>query len=276
MWPAIAARVRASAGTVIVAPDPLVVLQEAGRRSLARSGATVVAITGSVGKTTTKDILVAMLRAAGVRVHGTAGNRNTEVGVPLSMLDLPEDAEVAVVEMGMRGTGQIAARARRAAPCRLHHLDRARAPRAARSHWRPSRRPRWSSSRARADGDIAVVPADEPLLDRHVHRHRGRVVTFGAEDADVHIVAQERRGRARTWLLDAFGHRARMDFSFTGGHYLHDALAAVAAFVELGYRLDEAAEGAGQVAFSDLRGALPSFPAGGCCSTTPTTPTPSP
>ena len=109
----------------------------------------------------------------------------------------------------------------------------------------------------------AVVPADEPLLDRHVRRHRGRVVTFGTPDADVHVVDEERRGESTHVLLDAFGHRARMDFSFTGGHYLHDALAAVAAFVELGYRLDQAAEGAAQVAFSDLRGALSALPGGG-------------
>ena len=104
-----------------------------------------------------------------------------------------------------------------------------------------------------------------------MRRHRGRVVTFGAPDADVHIVDEERRGESTHVLLDAFGHRARMDFSFTGGHYLTDALAAVAAFVELGYRLDEAAEGAGQVAFSDLRGASRPSPAAACCSTTPTT-----
>ncbi|MGE5228793.1 MAG: hypothetical protein ACM3MJ_03630, partial [Deltaproteobacteria bacterium] len=83
-------------------------------------------------------------------------------------------------------------------------------------------------------------------------------------DADVHVVDEERRGEGTHVLLDAFGHRARMDFSFTGGHYLRDALAAVAAFVELGYRLDQAAAPS------------PRCPAGVCSSTTPTTPTPSP
>ncbi len=107
------------------------------------------------------------------------------------------------------------------------------------------------------------MPAGETLLERHVGRHRGRVVTFGGDDADVHIVDEERRGTSTHVLVDAFGHRGALDFSFTGGHYLQDALAALAAFLELGYRIDEAREGAAQVAFSDLRGAVSELPGGG-------------
>jgi UDP-N-acetylmuramoyl-tripeptide--D-alanyl-D-alanine ligase len=76
-------------------------------------------------------------------------------------------------------------------------------------------------------------------------------------------VDQERRGDGTHVLVDAFGHRGTLDFSFTGGHFLQDALAALAAFLELGYRLDEAKEGAAQVAFSDLRGAVSELPGGG-------------
>lgn len=163
-WGAIADQVVREGWTVLVAPDPLGVLQEAGRRSLARSGATVVGITGSVGKTTTKDILVAMLQAAGVRVHGTAGNQNTEVGIPLSLVDLPEHTEVAVVEMGMRGTGQIAelvglakphvACVTAVAPVHLELLESVEAIAAAKAEILSEL----------GDGDIAVVPADDTLL----------------------------------------------------------------------------------------------------------------
>jgi UDP-N-acetylmuramyl pentapeptide synthase len=163
-WATIGDQVRNPPQTVVVAPDPLSILQEAGQRALARSGATVVAITGSVGKTTTKDILVAMLRAAGVRVHGTAGNQNTEVGVPLSMLDLSDDTQVAVVEMGMRGTGQIAELVELArphvacitavAPVHLELLETLGAIAAAKAE----------ILGRLGNGDVAVVPADEPLL----------------------------------------------------------------------------------------------------------------
>ncbi len=212
-WPQIADAVRTRAGTVVVASDPLAVLQEAGRRALARSGATVVAITGSVGKTTTKDILVAMLHAAGVRVHGTAGNRNTEVGVPLSMLDLPDVTEVAVVEMGMRGTGQITELVDLApphvacitsiAPVHLELLESLEAIAAAKAEL---------FSRLQA-GDVAVVPAHEPLLAPFLAAlpEGVEVRTFETLPEDVGITlhkAWQQRNAAAAWeCCDALGHR---------------------------------------------------------------------
>jgi UDP-N-acetylmuramoyl-tripeptide--D-alanyl-D-alanine ligase len=265
---AVAAVVRAEAAAAlppvaarIVVGDGLRALQALATEVRRRSGVKVVGITGSAGKTSTKDILAALLRPV-ARTVATAANLNNEIGVPLTLLQIEPGTEVAVVEMAMRGTGQIRELARVAepdvgvitniAPVHLELVGTIEDVAAAKAELVDE-----------LTGGTAVVPVNEPLLDRHVSRHRGRVITFGAEDADVHIVAQERRGETTHVLLDAFGHRARMDFSFTGSHYLHDALAAVAAFVELGYRLDQAAEGAARVAFSDLRGALSELPGGG-------------
>lgn len=167
---------------VIVAPDPLAVLQAAGRLALDRLGAPVVAVTGSVGKTTTKDILVAMLRAAGARAEGTPGNRNTEVGVPMSLMGLPADTEVAVVEMGMRGSGQIAELVRLApprvacisaiAPVHLELLGTLEAIAAAKAEVLSTLGP----------GDTAVVPADEPLLAPHLAALPDGVAVVGFGD----------------------------------------------------------------------------------------------
>ena len=245
----------------IVVDDGRAALQRLGAAVRARSGAKVVAITGSAGKTATKDILAALLRPV-ARTVATTGNLNNEIGVPLTLLRLERDSEVAVVEMGMRGRGQIGELAEIArpdvgvittiAPVHLELLGTMEAVAAAKAELFE-----------RLVEGSSVVPADEPLLLPHVERHEGRVVTFGAPGAHVRVVDEERRGESTRVTVDAFGHWERLDFSFTGRHYLHDALAALAAFVELGYGLEEAREGAAQVAFSDLRGALAPLPGGG-------------
>lgn len=175
---------------VIVAPDPVAVLQAAGRLALERLGARVVGVTGATGKTTTKDILVAMLRAAGVAAEGTPGNRNTEIGVPMSLMGLSEGCEVAVVEMGMRGAGQIAELARLAppevgcitaiAPVHLELVGTVEGVAAAKAELLEALRP----------GGTAVVPAGDPYLAPHLARldPAVRVVEFGdAPDIDLDL-----------------------------------------------------------------------------------------
>ncbi len=159
---------RDSGAAVLVHRDPVAALGLIGRGALQRLGARVVGVTGSYGKTSTKDSVVAVLRAAGVRAEGTPGNRNTEVGVPLSILGLPADTEVAVVEMGMRGAGQVAALAALAppdvavitavGPVHLELLGTIEAVAAAKAE----------ILTGLGEGGAAVVPANEPLIARHV------------------------------------------------------------------------------------------------------------
>src|SRR5262245_2018140 len=102
---------------------PAVIHVDDGAAALARCGALarqrltakVVALTGSAGKTTTKEFIAAGLSAS-FRTHRTTGNLNNELGVPLTLLACPEDAEMAVIEMGMNGPGQIAFLTRLANP----------------------------------------------------------------------------------------------------------------------------------------------------------------
>jgi len=244
----------------IVVDDGLAALQRLAGHVRRHAGARVVAITGSAGKTSTKDILAALLRPV-ARTVATSANFNNEIGVPLTLLEIDEHTEVVVVEMAMRGAGQIRELSQIAlpdvgvittiAPVHLELVGTIEDVAAAKAELIEE-----------LGGGTAIVPAGESLLERHVGRHHGRVVTFG-DAADVHVVDQERRGTSTHVLVDAFGRRGALDFSFTGGHYLQDALAALAAFLELGFRLDEAREGAAQVTFGDLRGALSELPGGG-------------
>lgn len=198
---------------VIVAERPLDVLQAAGRVALERAAARVIGVTGASGKTTTKDILVAMLAATGVRVMGTPGNRNTEIGVPLSLLDMPDDTQVAVIEMGMRGMGQIAELATLAPPavgCITAigpvHLELV-------GTVENVARAKFELLEALPAGATAVVPDHEPLLDPllatldpSVH-----VVRFGDRppvdlDVDLTTTWQQRCAAAAYACCAAVGH----------------------------------------------------------------------
>jgi UDP-N-acetylmuramoyl-tripeptide--D-alanyl-D-alanine ligase len=165
------------AGVLLAAEDPLAGLQALARSWRRALGAQVVAITGSTGKTSTKDLLAAML-APQRRVVASRQNLNTEIGLPLSILAAPAGTEVLVLEMAMRGSGQIAELAAIAeadvgvivnvGPVHLELLGSLEAIAAAKAELLVDLRP----------GATAVLPADEPLLDAHL-RDDLHTVTFG-------------------------------------------------------------------------------------------------
>ena len=95
------------AGAVLVPTDPVLALAAIAGEVRSRSQARVVGITGSTGKTSTKDILYALC-APQRRTIANEGNYNTEIGVPLTVCRIEEDTEICICELGMRGLGQIA------------------------------------------------------------------------------------------------------------------------------------------------------------------------
>lgn len=89
-------------------PEPLVALQQLARRKMTQFSGKVIAVTGSVGKTTTKEFIVQLL-ATKFKVAATLGNYNSKIGLPISLLNhVPSDAEILVAEMGMSQAGEIA------------------------------------------------------------------------------------------------------------------------------------------------------------------------
>jgi UDP-N-acetylmuramoyl-tripeptide--D-alanyl-D-alanine ligase len=237
------------AGTVLSHPDPLLALQQlarAYRRELGDGGTRVVAITGSTGKTSTKDILAAVLSAE-LRTHSSPANFNTEIGLPLAVLAAPCDTEVLVLEMAMRGPGQIAELTAIAepdvglivnvGPVHLELLGTLEAIAAAKAEL----------IAGLGDGASVVIPVDEPLLEGHL-REDLHTITFG-DGGDFALQASGSRPGSVV-IHEAAGVEITLEPAFRQQHNLRNLLAAVAVARTLGVT----PHGSVEVRFSELRG----------------------
>jgi UDP-N-acetylmuramoyl-tripeptide--D-alanyl-D-alanine ligase len=228
--------------TAIRVPDTLAALLALGRwargRLEDRLGGRVVGITGSVGKTGTKDLVVAAL-GAGLRVHASARSFNNDQGLPTTILETPEDAEALVVEMGMRGIGEIARLCGIAAP-RIGIVTRIAAAHTARVG--------GIEGVARAKGELvealpasghAVLNADDARVADLRRRAAATVLTWGASSgADVRMVRCEVRedGTCDARWETPWGVVAAV-MPLPGRHVAHNAGAAVAVAGLLGVDL---------------------------------------
>ncbi len=178
----------AAPGVLLSAPDPLKSLQSLATAWRNHLDAHVIGVTGSTGKTSTKDLLAAILTPHR-RTVASRANFNTEIGLPLEILGAPEETEVLVLEMGMRGPGQIAELAEIAqpdvgvivsiGPVHLELLGTIEAIAAAKAELIAALKPHGT----------AVIPAHEPLLEPH-RRTDLTTITFGG-GGDVQLVKSE-------------------------------------------------------------------------------------
>jgi UDP-N-acetylmuramoyl-tripeptide--D-alanyl-D-alanine ligase len=217
-------------------PEALTKLAIASRE---RMQGTVVGVTGSVGKTSTKEALFAALdRYARGRVHRSVKSYNNHTGVPLSLARMPRDSEFAVLEMGMNAKGEIAALTRLVRPhvalittiasAHIEHLGSMEAIADAKAEIFEGLEP---------DG-VAIVPEDTPYRDRLVkaaRAHADRIVTFGNGEADVaavHAVRSDNGGSLVTARL------VESDLTYTiaqrGEHWVANSLGVLAAVEAVG------------------------------------------
>ncbi len=226
--------------SIIRVADGLTALQALAAAWRRRFNPVVVGITGSVAKTSTKEA-VATVIAERRRVLRSAGNENNEIGLPLTLLRLDRQCEVAVLEMGMYVPGEIAALAALARPrigivtaVRGVHLERAGSIEAIEEG-------KGQLVEALPPDGTAILNADDPRVRRMDRRTRARVLTYGfAADADVSAATVTALGlEGMRFELRLPGSAPReVRTPALGRHGVHNGLAAAAAGVALGLDAD--------------------------------------
>lgn len=202
----------------------------------------VVAVTGSVGKTSTKELLAAALRPLGA-VLKTEGNFNNEIGLPLTLFGLRANHRAAAIEMGMNHAGEIARLAAIARPeagivlnARGVHLEQL------------GTIENVAKAKAElydglpADG-VAVANADDPLVMAEAKRSGRRTVTFGQASGDVRLLSVDDRGlRGVAFSAHAEGRPWDTRLHMLGAHNALNACAALAGAMAVGVKVPEAIE----------------------------------
>ncbi|MDF9408638.1 UDP-N-acetylmuramoyl-tripeptide--D-alanyl-D-alanine ligase [Pelotomaculum isophthalicicum JI] len=242
--------------TVIKVLDTLAALQALAASNRERCGIPLIGVTGSTGKTTTKDMIASVL---GTRLHTikTMGNYNNEIGLPLTLLNMDENSEVAVVEMGMRGPGEIDAL------CRIAKPNGAVITNIGETHLELLG---TVSNIAAAKGEIleniptdgfAVLNAESSFIQREAKRCRGKVVFFGIEQ-ECEITAKDiiAESGGNRFTAEIAGYEGEFFLPAPGRHNVMNALAAIAVGRELGLSIEEIAEGLKTVTLSDMRLAI--------------------
>ncbi len=251
-------------GAVVVeVPDTLAALQALGRAVRRASGARVVAITGSAGKTTTKDAIAAVVGAK-FRVVKNRGNLNNHLGLPISLVEMRDGPDVAVMELGMNHAGEIRVLVGLAEPdirvwtnvgdAHIGYFGSREAIADAKAE----------ILEAATASSVLVCNADDPLVMDRAAAFAGRTVTFGVSPgADVRAVAIDDRGIGGTaaTVTTAAGEFA-LRFALPGHGHLLNALAATAVGLELGVDTATIARELAALAPADHRGVTLTTPAG--------------
>lgn len=244
-----------SAAPWLVVDDPLAALQRLAGFVRTLWGKPVIGITGSVGKTTTKDAVAHVLQSR-YRVHKSEGNLNNHFGLPLMLLRIQPEHELAVIEMGMSHAGEIAALARIAqptigvftcvAPVHLEFF----------SSIAGIAEAKRELMTALPETGVAVLNADDEYVAAFGRGFKGQILTYGVHrPAAVKAENVISRGPlGSSFDVVAGGDRRHCDLALVGEHNVANALAAIATALSMGLALEQAGQALASLAPADKRG----------------------
>lgn len=241
----------------LIVPDTLAAMRQLASRARERWGGTVVGVTGSAGKTTTKDAIARLLNVE-IRTGRTIGNYNNHFGVPLSILRLPDDCRAAVIEMGMNHAGEIRELAGIAKPRIgvVTNVGWAHAEYFENGIEGVALAKRELIEELPSDG-IAILNADDERVREFRNVHPGRSILFGLSDfshfsKDVEVRAEDLRLCPNGAHFRCLG--VEFDSPLAGRHGVSNVLAAIAAARALDIPPEHLREAVRALATGKMRG----------------------
>jgi len=247
--------------TLLVVDDPLIALQTLASAVRTHWNKRVIGVTGSAGKTTTKEAVATVLGAR-FNVLKSHGNLNNEFGLPLQLLKLEPEHEVAVIEMGMSHIGEIAALARIARP------DWGVVTNVGNAHAQnfPDgvagiARAKYELVQSLPASGVAILNCDDPYVGQFGRDFHGRSIYFGSGPcADLRASNIEELGAEGVrFEVTAGEQRATVTLALLGRHNIWNALAAIAAGLEAGIPLADCAAAVAGLRPPDKRGEVLHF-----------------
>ncbi len=220
---------------LLVVDEPLVALQTLGASVRGVWGKPLIAVTGSAGKTTTKEIIASLLRTR-YRVMKTEGNLNNHFGLPMQLLRLEPEDEIAVVELGMSHPGEITSLAMLARPSMGVVTNVAPVHLGFFKSVGEIARAKKELIDALLPNASAILNADDEYVSQFGRNYAGRVITFGVRNpADVRAESIETLGKDGSRFVVVSGHdRYNLRLPLLGRHNVYNALAAIAVARQFG------------------------------------------
>jgi len=217
----------------IYVEDPRIALGQIAREELNRIGAKVVAVTGSVGKSTTKEMIATVLEST-YRTAKTPANHNNDIGMPMAVLSMPEDTEVAVLEMGMNHFGEISYLSNIAHPDVAVIINVGTAHIEFLGSQEGIRKAKMEIVDGMSQRGMLLLNGDDLLLRNLPREPVQRITYFGrSEDCGVRGMDVEQRGEHLCFTTEAGRLSIPLELKLEGEHYVADALAAVAVGLKL-------------------------------------------
>jgi UDP-N-acetylmuramoyl-tripeptide--D-alanyl-D-alanine ligase len=238
---------------IIIVDDCLTALQELARKYRNELSVKVVGITGSNGKTTTKDMTASLLSTT-YKVQKTEGNYNNHIGLPLTVLGLSDDTEIAVLEMGMSGRGEIEFLTKLACPDAVvitnigesHLLDLGSREGIAEA--------KLEILQGLKNNGLAVLHGDEPLLMERIHKYKGNVLlkTFGRNHTnDMYPTDIKQLANGNSFKINGTDHR--FELPVLGTHNILNALAAMLIAKYFSVPYEKVNEGLANIKLTNMR-----------------------